>query len=302
MKDITISDLVDSFLISLGDSFFFQGYKAHINKEKRLEWEVGCKMHQSNHPSDFIIDVMKNSNNDTCMNINQCNAWDFIADKNGQSLLLYIQLYCDMMGIGSSINIIDDSINSRLQTSSTTDDNKNITNNNNNNNKRKNVKEKLECEKLKKTRKKNSAKEKHVTKEKETKKTSKESYQKQIIRLLYKNSTLSKIDLAQIFNEKSFALLTEKEKRQLSHYLPEIDKDKDGIALPLVFKEQFFRESLQQLQALLAEGWMHPNKNLRQIVENNNNENTKRNTKEERIEEFWLTQMEHMDMSWVKEL
>jgi hypothetical protein len=299
MKDITISDLVDSFLISLDDVFFFQGFKAHINREKRLEWEVGGEVHRSNHPSDFIIDVMKNNNNDAYININQCSAWDFIVDKNGQSLLLYRQLHCDMMGIDSSMNIVDKNIDSILQMSSIKDDNKNIASNNS---KRKSVEEKLHCEKMKKARKKNPAKDKHIIEKKGSKKPLKESYQKQIIRLFYKNSTLSKIDLAQIFNEKSFALLTEEEKRQLSQYLPETDRDKDGIAQAFIFKHQFFKESLQQFQALLAEGWMNPNKNLKQIIEENNKENTKRNMKEERIEEFWITQMEQMDMSWVKEL
>lgn len=128
-------------------------------------------------------------------------------------------------------------------------------------------------------------------------------YRKALTRLLYKNSPLSKIDLQRVFNAHTFhTLLTEDEKRELSSmYLPSVDIGEDGIAKSSMFKSQFFRESLDQMQSLLAEGWLNPNKDLKAIMTENHEKNRLSGTEEPNMN-FWLDYIEQMDMSWVKDL
>jgi hypothetical protein len=127
-------------------------------------------------------------------------------------------------------------------------------------------------------------------------------YKTQLERLFRKNSTLSKIDLKDILNYEEFAKLTLEEKRELSKDLPSIDLDENGIATNELFKHQFFRHSRRQLHDIIEEGYLHPSRDFRQEVEENQEINKKNGTRKEGVQTFWLDVSDKITVNWISEL
>jgi hypothetical protein len=266
-QDELIEKLIDCSLLNSGDTLYYNDYAVALNDKREFEWTSQKKNHTSSKLMDFVQMVNGDDTGD--------DIWNRMKDSHGNSLQQYRQQYCEMMGI------------SNHETSSTI------------NTTRKRARTVI-IEEIEEVKEEDNDDDNDDGEQQETKKQ-KTTDRKQLMKLLYKNSTLSRVDMSKLFNLNTFNLLSDEEKLSLSQYLPDIDLDSNGVALPHVFKNQFFRESLSQLQSLIKEGWMNPNKNLREIIELNNRKNKRKGTNEQNME-FWFDALEHMDMAWVKDL
>ncbi|KAL9653340.1 hypothetical protein ABK040_001976 [Willaertia magna] len=130
------------------------------------------------------------------------------------------------------------------------------------------------------------------------------NYSKQIQRLFYKNSVLTKIDLRDIFSYEAYKNLPIEKQLELSQYLiPEIDlNENDGTAKASLFSDNQFKESFYQFEGLLINGYLNPSKNFKSIMEKNKEYNEDRGYIVEGMDSYWINNADKVDMSWVKNL
>lgn len=124
-------------------------------------------------------------------------------------------------------------------------------------------------------------------------------YAKKLKRLFYKNSILSRLDLSDVLSYDVYNSLTPEEKQHLAQHLPLCDIDLEtGFASERMFKyNNSFLESIYTLQQLIANGTLNPNKNTIDVFEDLAAGNV-----EEGFNEFWLSNAQNMDMSWIDDL
>ncbi|KAF0983238.1 hypothetical protein FDP41_010303 [Naegleria fowleri] len=145
-----------------------------------------------------------------------------------------------------------------------------------------------------------------IVKKQETssgKKGSKSGYANQVARLFYKNSVLNKINLEDIFSYDIYKMLSEKNQKYLTQFLvQDIDVDEQGFAKRKMFLDPNFKASISEFESLLSEGYLNTSKKFKEVIENVIEVNQKKGYVEEGMENYWLSNADKIETSWVKNL
>lgn len=98
-------------------------------------------------------------------------------------------------------------------------------------------------------------------------------------------------------------MLSEKNQKYLTQFLvQDIDVDEQGFAKRKMFLDPNFKASISEFESLLSEGYLNTSKKFKEVIENVIEVNQKKGYVEEGMENYWLSNADKIETSWVKNL